>query len=909
MSIRGQLYPNLFCYSLSDLHSYALHDKLVKTNCYSTFFDLISGKGNTAAIFRNFSKQIADTVISAKSEKELFTKLRKIHRELSFYKEDLINRLTSASLVSGGVRAEFRVRLCDLVSVSQALDKFFNEDRIKNCSYTFESSLIVRFATYNVELLYKQIASNFAQLLQSTQDERYNNYKIMQRIASISVLESLLSTTLFTGKTYSFAGSLVWNKSTVTTQSLELMKYVKSLNRPVFCSEFFSNNVFKIAASEDILNTIFGKLIRNSNFRFPPIKYMLQFEDINCTDIQRAELLWKIYFEELNMLSFLDNGAPKWKLESLDRAKITRLQRGMKFYGAVGGIFNLRNYENYNSWQNKVYMQLAYSWISRPIKPINSSVLESHLVQAIRNLGIEYVHCPGNETYDQYPAVRMELDLNDRTNAETAAAMSTSMQRDNEDQNERTEMMAVRGLINRTTKWEHVELEALFRGVVKYGAGKWVDILRDPLLCIYMNSRNSRSMGSKWNILKNAGIVIFNMNNGQWSVSDMFRDQYPEFYYPANELERAYSELSRQELQPRTMPHTPGINTLYSPENQQVLQVLRREETEHFHYGADDYGADDYGADDYGANDDIGYNSNNINQTANSMSDNLLIDSSESENSSGNTHIFLMFYSKLFLDIANDVLREIDEVMAEESVNIQSTFSHVPAGLLVRPPEQQNYRRITLILNQTSEITPTRLTSSAEIPSALGEINEEELESQIQSLPHSPPLTPPDSLNTFSQLNSTKRIRLVLTNNANFPETPLISSFPPVSNQYLEEFPVPSSPSEPVSPPNITLNTNNINPQRILGVNIDHIEEVFFSIMSNYVTSRKTISKLFAKIRSLPEGGHIFLNEIINDIAYVKRPDEESRMRMLEELQESGIIRFTAVKKNSIKIQKGSQFY
>ena len=79
--------------------------------------------------------------------------------------------------------------------------------------------------------------------------------------------------------------------------------------------------------------------------------------------------------------------------------------------------------------------------------------------------------------------------------------------------------------------------------------------------------------------------------------------------------------------------------------------------------------------------------------------------------------------------------------------------------------------------------------------------------------------------------------------------------------------------------------------------------------MSNYVTSRKTISKLFAKIRSLPEGGHIFLNEIINDIAYVKRPDEESRMRMLEELQESGIIRFTAVKKNSIKIQKGSQFY
>lgn len=624
MSIRGQLYPNLFCYSLSDLHSYAQNDKLVKTNCYSTFFDLISGKGNTAAVFRNFAKQLADTVIKAKSEKELFNNLRKIHRELSFYKEDLVNRITSASLVSGGVRAEFRVRLCDLVSVSQALDKFFSKERLKHCSYTFESSLMVRFATYNVELLYKQIASNFAQLLQSTQEERYNNYQIMQRIASISVLESLLTTTLFTGKTYSFAGNLVWNKSTVTTQSIELMKYVKALNRPVFGSEFFSNNVFKIAASEEILNTIFGKIIRNSNFRFPPIKYMLQFENENLLEIQRAELLWKIYFEELNQTSLLQNDAPKWKLQRLDRTKVSRLQHGMKFYGAVGGIFNFRNFENHTSWQNKYYMQLANSWISRPIRPINSSVLESHLVQALRNLGIEYVHCPGNETYDQYPSVRMELDLNDRTNAETAVAMNDALQLDYNGQDERNEMMEVRGLINRTSKWEYIELETLFRGVVKYGAGKWVDTLRDPLLCNSMNSRNSRSMGSKWNILKNAGIVIFNINNGQWSVSDLFRDQYPEFYYPANELERAYSELTRQEMQLRTMQHT-TINIARS-QAESSEQVFRRDSNEHF----------DFGPDDYGTFDDFDYAPDNINRSADVREDIETINNSESDNLSGN---------------------------------------------------------------------------------------------------------------------------------------------------------------------------------------------------------------------------------------------------------------------------------
>ena len=398
-------------------------------------------------------------------------------------------------------------------------------------------------------------------------------------------------------------------------------------------------------------------------------------------------------------------------------------------------------------------------------------------------------------------------------------------------------MFLTRGLINRTTKWEHVELEALFRGVVKYGAGKWVDILRDPLLCIFMNSRNSRSMGSKWNILKNAGIVIFNMNNGQWSVSDMFREQYPEFYYPANELERAYSELSRQELHPRTMPHTPGIITHYSPETQ---QVLRREETEYFHYGADDYGADDYGN-----FDDFGCTSNNINQTANVMADNVLIDSSESENLSGNYHIFLMVYSNLFLEIANDVLREIDEVLAGESVNFQNTFSQVPTGLLLRPPEQQNYRRISLTLTQTCDIAPIILPTSVQIPASLREIDEV-LESPVHNLQHSPPLTPRGSLNKFSQLQPAKRIRLVLTNNTNFhalnsvTASPLVSFSPPVSvtNQFFDDLPIPSPPSEPFSPANITPSTNNINPQRVMDVNIDRTTERFDttpSVRATYV--------------------------------------------------------------------------
>ena len=40
------------------------------------------------------------------------------------------------------------------------------------------------------------------------------------------------------------------------------MKHIRELDRPVFDNEFFENNVFKVSASEDILNTVFAKNIK-----------------------------------------------------------------------------------------------------------------------------------------------------------------------------------------------------------------------------------------------------------------------------------------------------------------------------------------------------------------------------------------------------------------------------------------------------------------------------------------------------------------------------------------------------------------------------------------------------------------------------------------------------------------------
>ena len=214
-----------------------------------------------------------------------------------------------------------------------ALESFFSEDKFKELTFVFESQTIVSLSSLYVEMIHKQISANFLKLLVDIERISITNHVAMERIATISVLESLLTTTLFTGFTYSFAGSLVWNRSTVEFQSMELMKYIRVLDRPVFELEFFGNNIFKLSATNEILNTIFSKLFKTRSFNFPPVNLVIQFNEVNVSDQQKARLIWEIYFKELNPNAFLASSRdPRWKLVSLNREKIGVL---LKAHGKI----------------------------------------------------------------------------------------------------------------------------------------------------------------------------------------------------------------------------------------------------------------------------------------------------------------------------------------------------------------------------------------------------------------------------------------------------------------------------------------------------------------------------------------------------------------------------------------------
>jgi len=72
---------------------------------------------------------------------------------------------------------------------------------------------ILRLSKFYVNTMKRMLMDNFLEILRKIERGNISNQEIMERITSISLLETLLIVTLFSGLTYSFASELVWNMS------------------------------------------------------------------------------------------------------------------------------------------------------------------------------------------------------------------------------------------------------------------------------------------------------------------------------------------------------------------------------------------------------------------------------------------------------------------------------------------------------------------------------------------------------------------------------------------------------------------------------------------------------------------------------------------------------------------------
>ena len=447
--------------------------------------------------------KLANTVIGLKALRLLYSKLRDIRDEVDQFFFDLLKQIESSEWKSGSVRAEFRLKLSDVGSIMPLLNHLFSLENVKNWTCVYDSFTIARLAKFYIYSFKIPMMDSLISILRQFDNRQVNNVEIMERITTISIVESLLTATLFSGMTYSYSSELVWNRSTVECISLELMKHIKSKNRPVFQESFLTNGVFRITADYSILEKIFKKITRNKVFQFPPIDIILEFNDTNDAQV-KCDLLWRIYFAELNPNAFLLNQVPRWKIDAINREVITRMiQSPRNFASAVKAIFDFDHFKMYGSWRNKYYLSMAVDWVGERGGP-KQKRLDEMLEESIRNLGIEHIHYAGKDNYNANSATHVPLNWSGQTGQERAAAMNIPL-------SDLDQLRLVwRGTAAETNRWLDHDVFLLVKGMNLHqedGRQTFNNIYQDDRLRFQVRREPSK-LRNKWKQLVEKRIVL-----------------------------------------------------------------------------------------------------------------------------------------------------------------------------------------------------------------------------------------------------------------------------------------------------------------------------------------------------------------------------------------------------------------
>ncbi|KAF1859345.1 hypothetical protein Lal_00009929 [Lupinus albus] len=103
---------------------------------------------------------------------------------------------------------------------------------------------------------------------------------------------------------------------------------------------------------------------------------------------------------------------------------------------------------------------------------------------------------------------------------------------------------------NQKQKWTADEEDALHRGVQKYGAGKWKNILKDPDFAPFLTSRSNIDLKDKWRNL--------NVSNGQGGPKDKSRTSKPKAILASASTPAASSAL---------VPFTAPLSVVPAPQS------------------------------------------------------------------------------------------------------------------------------------------------------------------------------------------------------------------------------------------------------------------------------------------------------------------------------------------------------
>lgn len=490
----GLNYPQLFCASISNIHSNKAFGHILKRNLYSSTIDLMQAdRPNRPIKFLNIARRIL-TAFNNLHENDLLKEIIQIYKELNAEIVRVTTSLESNVTKSGAVRAEFRISHERLASIVTVLNDVFSPINVFEKTIPISTQTVAKYSSFWVHILSQPITAKLSELCSRIEDMDIE--KIPGIISVISAFESLLTYSFFSGSTLSYARELIWaNGAAASTKSFKLGESIKKLNRPYFnpLNWDFDNLNFDSEEVEYFEKTLVR--LGSSNKGIDTLKLFLLVKNCNVSDVVKAKELWKAYFNEIPESDFVSKDCLKWKISSLNSEPPAKFSNNrLSIEDSIEKIFN-RTMIGRGQW-NRGYLKAFDLWCKGSVK---HEILISYLVKAAEILGIEMIryHTITDSFFSngkEYQLIGKNVVPVPLINEHVKRGHELILNEINNDDNRKKAKGSA------YTIQENIDL---IRGVNQFGTGNWAVIAKSSELCFRITGRDGVSLKDRFRNLKN----------------------------------------------------------------------------------------------------------------------------------------------------------------------------------------------------------------------------------------------------------------------------------------------------------------------------------------------------------------------------------------------------------------------
>ena len=357
----------------------------------------------TEAIFK-LLKRIPANVVALQG-------LRKILLEATTKIDGLIQNVDAVASAESPVRGEIRIPLNRAISMLTAISRILNDTNIFNLVVVLDCVTVSRLLSFWIAFLSKPITDSIAHMITNWSDDAEQD-ALVRFIPTITSFESLLTVTLFSGRTLSYNSKIVWGiKNFNSMEPLNLLKSINIYNRLVFAGRSWNADMRIINGSSALLAEI------TTNYKFKNIELICRTYRIKRT-LQRlptlnakARCLWDEYFsliwEEMSQSFQFEavHPANKFKIICI-RPENGRISGNVKTYAeAISHVWDMSRLDKSIQRETTIWQLphiLAYRELTN--RASDKRDLDKELEVVALAYDIQYIHWHGD--FEHFRGVR-----------------------------------------------------------------------------------------------------------------------------------------------------------------------------------------------------------------------------------------------------------------------------------------------------------------------------------------------------------------------------------------------------------------------------------------------------------------------------------------------------------------------